>query len=111
MFFKKKPKEIKKLYQCEGNAGCLASNRITIDGKKVGYMYREEPDITWPDSGWRFFAGDETEAYTDNPDHFKMYDLNTICNYDPDIILFLKSAYDVAYVREGKWFVKETLEK
>lgn len=107
MIFKKKAEEIKQIYSCEGNAGCLASNRITVDGMKVGYMYREAPDSTWPDSGWRFFAGDETEEYTENPDNFNIFDLNTVCNYDPDIIPLLSTEYGYAYVRDGKEFVKE----
>ena len=45
--------------------GCFASDRITVDGLPVGYMYREIPDGESPfgeyDSGWRFFAGDEDD--------------------------------------------------
>ena len=33
-----------------------------VEGCKVVYCYREEPDGGW-DSGWRFTAGDESEAY------------------------------------------------
>ena len=40
-----------------GHGYCFASNRITIDGKKIKYMYRESPEVE-EDSGWRFFAGD-----------------------------------------------------
>ena len=58
---------------------CIASDRITIDGKKIGYMYRENPASEF-DTGWRFFAGDEKEQYTDNPNNFEIYELNTICN-------------------------------
>lgn len=32
---------------------CLASDKITVDGLPVGYMYREEPEEE-DDSGWRF---------------------------------------------------------
>ena len=39
----------------EGADGCIATNRITVEGCKVGYCYREEPDGGW-DSGWRFTA-------------------------------------------------------
>ena len=46
----------------EGADGCIATNRITVEGCKVVYCYREEPDGGW-DSGWRFTAGDESEAY------------------------------------------------
>ena len=49
-----------------GADGCIATNRITVGGCKVGYCYREEPDGNW-DSGWRFTAGDESGAYMDDP--------------------------------------------
>jgi hypothetical protein len=68
--------------------GCFATDRITVDGKKVGYMYREEPDKDI-DSGWRFFSGDESQDYVDDPDNTSIYAVNTICNYDPAIIPFL----------------------
>ena len=54
----------------------------------MGYCYREEPDGGW-DSGWRFTAGDESEAYMDDPNNAGIYKLNTICNDDPDIISLL----------------------
>ncbi len=97
--------QIKKLYISRGNSGCLASNRITIDGMKVGYMYREVSDSTFPDSGWRFFAGDEDEDYTDDPNNFHIFDLNTICNYDIDIIEYLDAPFGSAYIRENGVFV------
>jgi hypothetical protein len=79
--------------------GCFASDRITVDGLKVGYMYRELPDESLL-SGWTFMAGDESQAYADNPDHWAIYDVNTICNYDPSIIPFLDAVYGTAYGRE-----------
>jgi hypothetical protein len=71
-----------------GPNGCIATDRITVDGLKVGYMYREKPDYDG-DSGWRFTAGDESDEYMDDPVNSGIYDLNTICNDDPDIIEFL----------------------
>ena len=38
----------------EGPAGCIASDRITVDGCRVGWCYRETPSENYPDSGWRF---------------------------------------------------------
>jgi hypothetical protein len=38
-----------------GYGSCLASDRITVDGSPVGFMYRESPDGSG-DSGWRFFG-------------------------------------------------------
>ena len=99
--------QIRPLYHATGNNGCIASNRITVDGQKIGYMYREEPDKTFPDSGWRFFAGDESEEYTDNPDHFHIFNLNTICNYDESIIPYLDTPIGTAYILQGQVFVKD----
>jgi len=82
----------------DGPKGCIATDRITVDGSKVGYMYREEPDFDG-DSGWRFTAGDESDEYMDNPDNSGIYDLNSICNDDPDIIEFLKSEAGSAFER------------
>ena len=73
----------------ERNMGCIASDMITVQGYKVGYMYREECEASY-DSGWRFFAGIEDQLYADNPDNFSFYNLNTIANYDIDIIAFLE---------------------
>jgi hypothetical protein len=67
---------------------CLATDRITVDGCQVGYMYREEPDNE-VDSGWRFLAGDESQEYVDIAANWTVYDVNTICNYDQAIIPYL----------------------
>ena len=97
--------QIKQLYSCRGNSGCFASNRITVDGMKIGYMYRETPDSNFPDSGWRFFAGDESDVYTANPDNFNIFDLNTVCNYDETIINYLDAPYETAWIWNGESFV------
>lgn len=91
----------------EGADGCIATDRILVDGSPVGYMYREEPDNGW-DSGWRFMAGDETREYMDNADNSGIYKLNTLCNCDPDIIPLLTSPYGTAFIRgEDGSFSKE----
>ena len=46
---------------------CVATKEISVSGRPVGFMYREEP-VFDNDSGWRFFSGDESDGYTDNPD-------------------------------------------
>ncbi len=68
--------------------GCLATDRITVDGMTVGYMYRNKP-INDEDSGWRFFEGNEDPEYIANNDHSDVYNVNTIANYDPTIIPYL----------------------
>ena len=48
---------------------------ITVLGKQVGWCYRERPDGQYPDSGWRFFSGEEDEAYINDIGHTGVYDL------------------------------------
>ncbi len=79
--------------------GCIATNRITVEGCKVGYCYREKPDGDW-DSGWRFTTGDESDEYMDDPNNAGIYGLNTICNDDPDIIPLLNTPAPCAFERD-----------
>ena len=103
--FKLKKEEIKQLTELKG--GCIASDRITVDGLKVGYMYRETP-TNETDSGWRFFSGDETDEYTNDPDNFNVFELNTICNYDESIIPYLNSEIGTSFEKENNVFRKIT---
>ncbi len=80
--------------------GCIATDRITVDGKRVGFCYREKTDGTYPDTGWRFFAGDESDEYLDNPDNSSVFCLNTIANYDRDILPLLDSPAGTAFFRD-----------
>lgn len=79
--------------------GCIVSDKITKEGFKVGYMYREEPSTDVPDSGWRFMAGNEDDEYMNNVDNHHIFAINTICNYDPDIIPYLHSKIGSTYIR------------
>ena len=54
---------------------------------------------TW-DSGWRFVSGDEDDDYMNNAENSGIYDLNTICNYDADIVPLLDAPYGAAFVRD-----------
>jgi len=64
------------------------TDRITVDGHRVGYMYRTKAHNKL-DSGWAFLAGDESDAYLNNSCNHAIYDVNTIANYDPEIIHLL----------------------
>lgn len=98
--FKLKKEEIKPLLEWDGPSGCIATDKIIVEGYKVGYMYREKPSGNYPDSGWRFFQGEETDDYVSDIKNSGIYDLNTVCNYDPSIIPLLKSPYGVCYYRD-----------
>ncbi len=100
--YKLDPKDIKRISPLNGY--CLATDKITIDGNRVGYMYKELPNRP-DDTGWRFFSGIETQEYANNPNNLQIYDINTICNYDPDIIEFLDAPNDSQFERntDGKF--------
>ncbi len=107
--FKLSAEEIKQHIPNMG--GCFATDMITVQGKKVGYMYREDADFP-EDSGWRFFTGNETDEYVNDPDNVTIYEVNTIANYDPNIIPFLDAPCNSAFGRDpdtGK-FVEERFE-
>ncbi len=95
--------EIKHLVEWDepNGEGCIVSDRITKEGWKVGFMYRDEPTPGNPDSGWRFFKGDEDEEYSNNPNNHHVFALNTICNYDYDIIPYLHSPVGTYLIRTG----------
>ena len=99
--FKLKSDEIKHI--AVGYGGCIATDMITVYGKKVGYMYREEPNNEM-DSGWRFMWGKESQKYMNAPGNHEIYDVNTIANYSPDITEFLEAPYGSAFERntEGR---------
>ncbi len=84
-----------------GRGACFATDMITCDGRKVGFMYREPPDEEI-DSGWRFLAGFESDEYMDDPDNLSLYDVNTIANYDPDIIPLLDAPIGSTFERENR---------
>lgn len=93
-------KDLIEWHEQNGN-GCIVSDKITKEGFKVGYMYREQPDDGRPDSGWRFMAGNEDEEYMNDPNNHHIFAVNTVCNYDKDIIPFLHSEIGTVYIRTG----------
>ena len=88
-----------------GHGGCIATDMITVDGKRIRFMYRETPSSEL-DSGWRFLSGYESDEYMSNADNHAVYDVNTIANYDRDIVPFLNAPVGSAFERpEGDVFV------
>jgi hypothetical protein len=84
--YKLKAEEIQNLTHNKG--GCMATDKITVEGMEIGYMYRDEPSFD-KDSGWRFFSGTEDQDYVDDPNNIMIYNVNTIANYDAAIIPYL----------------------
>lgn len=102
-----KPNEFKDI--ALGFGSCIATDEITVNGNRVGFMYRENPDNEI-DSGWRFFSGLESQEYVDEPNNLEIYDVNTIANYDPEIIKYLSAPIGSAFGRaENGEFIAEEL--
>ncbi|SKM37803.1 Protein of uncharacterised function (DUF2185) [Mycobacteroides abscessus subsp. abscessus] len=80
--------------------GCMATDRILVDGTRVGYMYRDG-------SGWVFTAGDETPEYLADPGHVNLLSLNEIANYDRSIVPYLQAPPGAAFIRHGGAFVED----
>lgn len=87
---------------------CTVSSRVLVDGCEIATCIRQKPfaeDMGW-DSGWLFLAdGDE-----DNDEcRYEYCDLNTICNYSPDVMQYLDFPYDTRLVRKenGNLYVDE----
>ncbi len=91
-----------------GYGSCMATDRITVDGLPIGYMYREVPDHA-QDSGWRFFEGSELPDYLGDAANIEIYDVNTIANYDQSIVPFLNADVGTAYARTPEGFVAEAV--
>jgi len=97
--FKLSTEQIKPV--AEGYGGCIATDKITVDGYPVRFMYREAPDNEF-DSGWRFMSGFEDDAYMDDPDNLAIYDINTIANYDPSIVPLLEAPEGSAFEKTSE---------
>ena len=68
-------------------------------------MYGENP-TNESDSGWRFFEGNDDEEYTNSPDNFSVFELNTIRNYVKDIIPYFNSKIGTYFEKENSSFRK-----
>ena len=88
-----------------GGMGCFITKAAYDNG--IGYMYREKGSADYPDSGWRFFKGDEPDDYVNDAKNTTIVSLNTICNLRPDILAYLEAPYNSAYGWNGYDWIKE----
>jgi hypothetical protein len=92
---------------------CVASKKIIRGDRKVGFMFRETPEKHQPpgargDSGWRFFAGDESDAFINLAENFNIYPVKAVIDLDPAISAHLNAPVGSAFKRQGdtETFVK-----
>ncbi|MDR1923433.1 MAG: DUF2185 domain-containing protein [Planctomycetaceae bacterium] len=91
-----------------GRGSCFASDMITVEAFKVGFLYRQESDFEG-DSGWRFLTGFESDQYMDDGKNFALFDINWIVNCDPEILPYLDEPVGSAFGRDpsqGNKFVE-----
>jgi Uncharacterized protein conserved in bacteria len=102
------PQKLQQLVDWDGPDGCFVTDRILVDGCKVGYMERKEPtkENAEQNSGWSFFSDDEDDEYWADKNNYGIYSLNSVANVDPDIIPLLNSPYGSAFYRDedGKFY-------
>ena len=79
--------------------GCIASKKIFDENYKIGYMKRDIPSGEYPDSGWRFFVGDEDETYISDSNNMQIYSLESIVEYDRDIEKYLNAPNESEFIR------------
>ena len=92
--YRLKAEDIKEL--APGYGAALVTDRITVEGMPVRFMYRASPDNS-SDSGWRFMSGTEDDAYMNDADKHSLMDVNTIANFDPSIVPFLDAPVGSTY--------------
>ena len=69
--------------------GYALAPKIMIEQRRpILYMYREEPDDIY-DSGWRFFSGEESDEFVNNPENIGLYDVSTVASLYPYVRPFL----------------------
>ena len=76
----------------------LVSARVAQDGEPAGWLYREEPDHE-TDSGWRVFAGDETQEYLDDSNNVAVVPLRDLADRDPALEAVLAAEAPAAFER------------
>lgn len=84
------PKEREWAKSLGSSMGCFVTKKAGTQ-EYIGYMYRDEPHPDYPDSGWRFFVGDESDEYVNQVDNTEIWSLNSVCNICPDIMAFLNA--------------------
>lgn len=77
---------------------CFVTRRVLDDGRRAGYLYREEPDEEI-DSGWRITASDESDAYMSNPKNVAYVSLGAVLNRDDTFRDLLEAPIGSAFVR------------
>ncbi|MFN8393889.1 MAG: DUF2185 domain-containing protein [Bacteroidia bacterium] len=77
----------------------IATKRVAEEEYKPCFVYREQP-MDPQDSGWRVFAGDESQEYVDDADNSGIYAPATILAIDPSLQQVFMAPIGSAFERE-----------
>lgn len=80
--------------------GYVIATKVLVENNlPVLYAYREAARNP-QDSGWRFFAGIESQAYVDDPENSEIYYATTILDVDGSVRPLLDIPAPCAFMRE-----------
>jgi hypothetical protein len=77
----------------------IVSARVTRDGEPVRYLYRETPDHA-EDSGWRVFAGDESDEYANTAGNASVLPLRDLLARDKELESILRTPAPCTFERK-----------
>jgi hypothetical protein len=92
-------RDMEELWFGEFAKGAIVSARVVRDGEPARFLYREAPDRT-EDSGWRVFAGDESDEYTNAPGNAVVVLLRDLLDRDPSLKEILRTPAQCAFERK-----------
>ncbi len=78
----------------------LVSKMAFDPGAAITWMYRETPDRE-DDSGWRLFAGAETDQYLDDPANVRICNVAWLLDYDPTLDPAIRAEVGSAFERHS----------
>jgi hypothetical protein len=81
--------------------GALVSEMIFQSDKTVRFAYREKPDNE-KDSGWRLFAGSETDEYCNDADNIRICNVAWLMDFDPSLRDIIASGPGSVFERESR---------
>ena len=100
----RRARRLDELWFGELSKTAFVSASVAREHRPVGWLYREAPDRD-VDSGWRMFAGDETQEYLDDPSNAILVPLRELIAADPELEELLSTPAPAAYERtsEGRF--------
>jgi hypothetical protein len=91
-----------------GEQIALVSRMIFDKGEMVRFAYREEPNNE-EDSGWRLFAGKETDDYANQTQNTRKCNVYWLLDFDSTLLPILRNGVGSVFERADKTMSWETI--